>query len=320
MSTKKCLTLSVVVLLICTLQMMPVRAVEAAEKVITPIEKLTTEYKGKFATVQGKIAGERKFKSGMRYTVADDTGKITLVLFDRELKQVPKRAQLADGATVNVTGRVDFFNDEAQIVPARGTDVIVIAAAPVLTPTAISAISKGTTALVQGTVTEATNFSAGFKLTLNDGTGAVAVTLFENTFDALALADANKVNVGATLRVSGKVDEYKGALEIVPGNVSVIESKPREVKKYDLSAITGNDHNAVVQLEGEVKDLTPFENGVDVLVTDANGAQMVRLWNVVMKRVKVKLGDQVVVIGRVRATKKGITIDVAMPSDVQIMK
>ncbi len=231
---------------------------------------------------------------------------------------MPKRTQLAEGATVNVTGRVDFFNEEAQLVPARGSDVIVIAAAPVLTPTAISAIGKGATALVQGVVTEATNFSAGFKLTLNDGTGTIAVTLFESTFDGLT--DANKVNVGATLRVSGKVDEYKGALEIVPGNVSVIETKPREVKQYDLSAITGNDHNAVVQVEGDVKDLTPFDNGVDVLVTDAQGAQMVRLWNVVLKRVKLKVGDRVVVIGRVRATKKGITIDVAMPSDIQIKK
>ncbi len=302
-------------LLMCALVGLPARA---AEKAITPIEKLTTEYAGKFVTVEGSITGLRKFKSGMRYTLDDGTGKVTLVLFDRELRQVPKRDQLSDGAKVNVTGKVDFFKEEAQIVPMRGTDVVVIAPAPVISPTAIRDVRKDTTALVQGLVTEATNFSAGFKLMINDGTGALNVTLFEDTFDALP--DAARLNVGATLKVKGKVSDYRGALEIVPDSVTVVETKPREVRKYDLSAISGNDHNAVVQIEGDIASMTPFADGVDVLVTDAQGAQSVRLWNVVAKRVKLKVSDKVVVIGRVRANKKGITIDVAMPGDIQVKK
>lgn len=292
--------------------------VQAAEKVITPIEKLTTEYTGKFVTVQGAVAGTRKFKSGMRYTLDDGTGRVTLVLFDRELKQVLKRDQLGDGAIVNVTGKVDFYNEAAQIVPVRGTDVVLIAPAPVISPTAIRDVRKNTTTLVQGEVVEATNFSAGFKLTLSDGTGTLAVTLFERMFDALA--DVNKINVGATLKVKGKVEDYRGTLEMVPSEVTVLTTKPRVVKSYDLGAITGNDHNAVVQIEGEVASVTPFADGADVLVTSATGAQSLRLWDVVAKRVKLNVGDNVVVIGRVHASKKGITIDVAMPGDVQIRK
>jgi DNA/RNA endonuclease YhcR with UshA esterase domain len=297
----------------------------AAEKVVTPIEKITTEYKGKFATVQGKVAGERAFKSGMRYTVQDDTGKITLVLFDRELKQVPKRAQLGEGATVNVTGKVDFFNDEAQIVPIRGMDVVVIAPAPIISPTAIGKITgadKDKLVVIGGTVTEASNFSAGFKLALSDGTGQVDVVLFENTFDGLAKPE--QVNVGATLTVTGRVDEFGGALEVIPsspGRVVVASPPKREVKAYKLGAITGNDHNALVRVEGDVAALTPFENGVDVLLKDDSGAQQMRLWNVVAQRAPLKVGDTVSVVGRVRAAKnKGITIDVAMPSDVIVLK
>jgi RecJ-like exonuclease len=297
----------------------------AAEKVVTPIDDITTEYKGKFATVQGKVAGERAFKSGMRYTVQDDTGKITLVLFDRELKQVPKRGQLAEGATVNVTGKIDFFNEEAQIVPIRGTDVVVIAPAPVISPTAIGKISAADTdKLVQvgGAVTEASNFSAGFKLKLNDGTGQIAVTLFENVFDSLAKpAD---VNVGAMLTVTGRVDEFNGELEVIPSSgrgVTVSAPPKREVQAYKLGAITGNDHNAVVQIEGQVAAIDKFENGLDVLVKDDSGAQVMRLWNVVAERAPVKVGDAVRVIGRVRAARnRGITIDVAMPSDVIVVK
>lgn len=297
----------------------------AAEKVVTPIDKITTEYKGKFATVQGKVAGERAFKSGMRYMVQDDTGKITLVLFDRELKQVPKREQLAEGAMVNATGKIDFFNEEAQIVPIRGTDVIVIAPAPVISPTAIGKISaadRDKLVKVVGAVTEASNFSAGFKLVLNDGTGQIAVTLFENAFDSLAKpAD---VNVGATLTVTGRVEEFNGELELIPssGRHVVVSAPPkREVKAYKLGAITGNDHNAVVQIEGQVAAVDKFENGLDVLVKDDSGAQTARLWNVVAERAPLKVGDSVRVVGRVRAAKnKGITIDVAMPSDVIVIK
>jgi DNA/RNA endonuclease YhcR with UshA esterase domain len=226
---------------------------------------------------------------------------------------------------VNATGKIDFFNEEAQIVPIRGTDVIVIAPAPVISPTAIGKISaadKDKLVQVGGAVTEASNFSAGFKLTLNDGTGQIALVLFENVFDSLAKpAD---VNVSATLTVTGRVEEFNGELEVIPssgGAVKVGALPKREAKAYKLGAITGNDHNAVVQIEGQVAAIDKFENGLDVLVKDDSGAQMVRLWNVVAERVPLKVGDAVRVVGRVRAARnRGITIDVALPSDVTVVR
>lgn len=311
-----------VALLSTTVMWLPVYA---AEKIITPIEEITTELTGKFATVQGVVTGERRFKSGMRYTVSDDTGKITLVLFDRELKQAPKPDVLTEGATVSATGKVDFFNDEAQLVPIRGTDVIIVKSAPPVRALAINALSAADidkTVAVRGSVTEALNFSAGFKLKLNDGTGQIAVTLFENVFDGLAKPE--QINVGSTLTVTGKVNEFSGDLEIVPStpNKIVVASPPsRGVQTYTLASITGNDHNAVVQVEGEIASLDKFENGVDALLKDATGAQKVRLWQVVANRVTVKLGDKVNVIGRVKASRaKGVVIEVALPSDITVKK
>jgi DNA/RNA endonuclease YhcR with UshA esterase domain len=195
----------------------------------------------------------------------------------------------------------------------------------VISPKSINKISiadKDKLVQIGGTVDEAGNFSAGFKLALNDGTGQIAVVLFENVFDGLARpAD---VNVGATLTVTGRVDEFGGELEVIPNSGSAVKVNTppkREMKVYKLGAITGNDHNALVRVEGDVAALTPFENGVDVLLKDDSGAQQMRLWNVIAKRVPLKVGDKVSVVGRVRAAKnKGITIDVAMPSDVTVMK
>ncbi len=298
----------------------------AAEKIVTPIGKITSEYKGKFVTVQGVIQSERRFKSGMRYKLGDDTGQITLVLFDRELKQAPGPDRLIEGATVNVTGKVDFFKKEAQIVPVRGTDVVIVKPAPPVASLAIGAISAdnvGQTVAVQGVVIEAANFSAGFKLRLGDDTGQITVTLFESVFDALAKPE--QINVGATLSVTGEVNTFGGSLEITPGSASrirvVAASPPRDVRHYLLCNISGNDHNALVRVIGEVANLQPFDKGIEVLLMDETGAQRLRLYQVVAKRVNLKVGDEIEAIGRVKASRtRGIAIEVALPSDVQVKR
>ncbi len=299
----------------------------AAEKIVTPIGKITTEYKGKFVTIQGVIQSERRFKSGMRYVVGDDTGKITLVLFDRELKQAPGPDRLIEGATVNVTGKIDFFNKkEAQIVPVRGTDVVIVKPAPPITPLAIGAIGAGDVdriVAVQGVVVEASNFSAGFKLRLGDDTGQITITIFENVFDALVKPE--QINVGAMLSVTGEVNAFGGNLEITPGSASrirvAVAPPARDVKQYALSEISGNDHNAIVRVIGEVVRIEPFDNGSDVWIKDETGAQRLRLYQVVAKRIKLKAGDEIEAIGRVKASKtSGIVIEVALPGDVQVKR
>lgn len=298
----------------------------AAEKPVTPISDITTKDKGKTLTVEGEIASSRAFKGGMRYTLKDDAGEITLVIFDRVLKQMPLRSELLDGAKVNATGKIDFYNEEAQIVPAGKGDVVMVTAAPQPETFAIQDLGNaeiGKTVAVSGTVIEASNFSAGFKVKLADETGAISVVLFENVFDGLKTPAS--VNVGAVLSVTGKLNEYKDALEIAPAssaNVLVVTAPAaRDVPTKTLGAISGNDHNALVRVNGEVAAIEPFENGVNVLVKDESGAQKLRLYNVVAKRVKLSAGDTVSVIGRVVASRsRGIVIDVVLPGDIEVKK
>lgn len=298
----------------------------AAEKVVTPISAITTEDKGRTLTIEGEIAGSRAFKGGMRYALKDDAGEITLVIFDRVLKQLPQRSALLDGAVVNVTGKIDFYAEEAQIVPAGKGDVVLVTAAPAPKIAAIGELGSadvGKTVVVSGTVAEASNFSAGFKMKLNDGSGMIGVVLFENVWDGLKAP--SDVNVGAALSVTGKLNEYKGALEIAPAsaaNVAVLAVPAiRDVPTKTLGAISGNDHNALVRVSGEIAAIEPFEFGVNVLLKDESGAQKLRLYSVVAKRVKLSAGDLVSVIGRVVASRsRGIVIDIALPGDIEVKK
>ncbi len=298
----------------------------AAEKVVTPISAITTEDKGRTLTIEGEIAGSRAFKGGMRYALKDSAGEITLVIFDRMLKQLPQRNALLDGAVVNVTGKIDFYAEEAQIVPAGKGDVVLVTAAPAPKTAAIGELGStdvGRTVVVSGTVAEASNFSAGFKVKLNDGSGMIGVVLFENVWDGLKAP--NDVNVGAALSVTGKLNEYKDALEIAPAsaaNVAVLVAPAlRDVPTRTLGAISGNDHNALVRVSGEIAAIEPFEFGVNVLLKDESGAQKLRLYNVVAKRVKLSAGDLVSVMGRVVASRsRGIVIDIALPGDIEVKK
>jgi RecJ-like exonuclease len=305
--------------------LLPIHAAAQVQK-ITPIEKITSAFKGKFATVQAEVVSQRRFKSGVRFELKDDTGKMTLVVFDRELKQAPK--ELGEGATVNVTGKIDFYKKEKQIVPVRGTDVIVIRPAKLAEPPLpiieIKNTDKDKLVTVQGTVAEATNFSTGFKFVLNDGTGQIRVVFFENVFDGLA--KPSELNVGAIVRVAGRVDLYNNELEIIPssaGKTSIVESPKRETKRYDLGSIGGNDHNALVEVEGTIVDIQSFEFGTDVFLKDATGAQKIRLYQVVAKRVQpmIKIGAKWSAVGRVRASKStGVRIEIAVPSDIALVK
>jgi len=64
-----------------------------------------------------------------------------------------------------------------------------------------------------------------------------------------------------------------------------------------------------------------FAHGSNVLLRDETGAQWLRLYQVVARRVELKVGDRIEVIGRVKAAKnKGIAIEVAVPADVQVKK
>lgn len=297
---------------------------------ITPIGALNAGFKGKEVSVEGVVTGARRFSAGMRYVLAEGESKITLVVFDRVLKSIARPEAIDTGAFVRVRGKVDVYQGQVQLVPNRAQDVAVVRPAPaqsddIVALNAIGPADKGKRATVEGVVVGAASFSAGFKFTLNDGTGQIVLVLFDREYDAVAGREA--LNVGAKVRARGVIDTYGKDVEIAPAakDVAVTPGAAPDVRAYKLGAITGNDHNAVARVQGEIALVEPFDSGVRVLVKDDTGAQRVVLYGNVLKRlpktVTLTVGTTLGVVGRVRAARAtGIRIEPALPVDVTVVK
>lgn len=186
----------------------------------------------------------------------------------------------------------------------------------------ITPADDGRTVTVQGTVVGAANFSTGFRFYLNDTTAQVVVLVWDDDWDHVR--DNYHLNVGSVVSVTGIVDVYFGQIEVVPrhgSDVHVMKWARYDWRKYDLGALTGNDHNAIVRVEGRIVDIQPFSLGAILLVADATGTQVVTLYDVVASRIpqqeKLRIGQQVSIVGRVRARRRiGIDIVPALPQDV----
>ncbi|MCL5997930.1 MAG: OB-fold nucleic acid binding domain-containing protein [Chloroflexi bacterium] len=212
------------------------------------------------------------------------------------------------------------------IVIVASAVVPVRAAAPVVTAIGqITTADEGKQVTVQGTVAETGNFSAGFKLSVRDTTGQITATVWADDWDHVY--NSFHLNTGAMIRVTGKVNVYQSQLEIVPdrgADVEVVTWARRDWRKYELGRMNGNDHNAVVWVEGTVADIQPFADGTYLLLWDDTGAQRVKLYDVVARRIPQQellwVGQRVSVVGRVRAKRRvGLEIVVALPHDVYVL-
>lgn len=307
----------------------PAGRVFAAEGVL-PISKITTEYKGKYVTVQGVVSAAYRFSAGMRYTLDDGAGRITLVVFDKTLAMIKSPDSLNAGAELRVNGRVDVYQGKLELVPSRAKDITIVKAALVAPETLtrmgdLKPEDKGKTVLVEGVVVNVASFSAGFKFTLNDGSGQMVMTLFESDYDKLAKREA--LNVGAKVRAKGRLDVYLSEIQLAPkaADVVVTAGTPPAIQSYALGAINGNDHNALAQVSGEIAGVEKFADGVNLILKDATGVQKITLYTNVAKRipasVKLTTGSKLSVIGRVKASRaSGIRIEVALPFDVKNVK
>jgi DNA/RNA endonuclease YhcR with UshA esterase domain len=93
---------------------------------VVTLGQLTPADKGKLCSARGKITAVIPFSRGMKYRLDDGTGKVILLLWQEVLDKAPDLARLTKGAQVSVTGTVDFFDGDIEIVPRWWTDVQVI--------------------------------------------------------------------------------------------------------------------------------------------------------------------------------------------------
>ena len=183
---------------------------------LAPINALTQAQAGQTFAVRGKVVGTASFSAGFKFLLDDGTGRIELVLYSDNYKFVPDRAGLNLGADVSVVAKVSVYKGVLQLEPQSGRDVTILAAGsnrsvPIA---AINSLTKaGQLAAVEGTVTDVKGFSSGINLFVDDGTGNIKVTIFNNIW--AFVPNAANIAKGAKVRVVGQTDFFR-SMEIVP--------------------------------------------------------------------------------------------------------
>jgi DNA/RNA endonuclease YhcR with UshA esterase domain len=183
------------------------------------------------------------------------------------------QADLQAGAQLNVQGEVSVFRGDLEIVPELTSDLEVAMrpAMAVVQAKAIGAItSEDVKALIatQGTIEDAADFSKGTRYTLSDSSGSIVLLVWD---DAIAPQQRRELlTVGATVSVTGRIDEYRGQLEIAPhdkNDVNVM-STPAVVAEATLTPAPAPALEATATLEATVT-LAPTATSAAVTPTPA---------------------------------------------------
>jgi DNA/RNA endonuclease YhcR with UshA esterase domain len=258
--------------------------IEPAEAVELPIAEVNAGRSEAKVSVRGVIRDDRTPYDGLRIlTLRDESGKIDVTLSTEALPITGAWPELRIGHPVQVTGAVDHYKGTPQISVGRSTDLVVLEGAVSIAPERrtgeLSAVDTGQMAAVEGIITQIHPFSAGVKLTLDDGSGEVTLLLWQDVYELLASGEA--LVEGMELRALGEIAEYQGELELVPelpADVVVMAAAEPVVSERKLGELTTGDLGQTVRVEGVLKSLRPFSAGVKGVLDDSTGAVTLLLW------------------------------------------
>jgi DNA/RNA endonuclease YhcR with UshA esterase domain len=197
----------------------------------------------------------------------------------------------------------------------------------VLTPIGdITAARAGEELTVEAQVVGAESFSAGFKFTLDDGTGQIVLLMWQDVYDDCW--DAPEINLGARVRATGEVGEYEGELQIVPGfggDVKAIEGAGPWAAPRDIGTLSGSDAGQRVMIEGSVIRVEGGETWAKIFVGDDTGEVVVFIWRNVLDRIPNHTGlgvegTRVRVFGLVEIYRDNLQVTPALPYDVIVLE
>lgn len=164
-------------------------------------------------------------------TVRDQTGVIDVAVSEWATAILDgassELSRIQPGDPVEVTGAVTLYGDTPQVALtawgrlARLSETMDIA--PLVKAADLAAGRVGGMARVEGEVAQVKPFSAGVKLTVDDGTGRVVVLVWNDIYSGLA--DREKIVEGAIVSAQGELSLYRGEMELVaesPADVALL--------------------------------------------------------------------------------------------------
>lgn len=174
---------------------------------------------GDSATLQGEVSSVESYSGGFKFRLDDGSGQIVLLLAEPIYAGLANPDTLRQGAVVRAGGQVKLYRGELELVPSAAAQVsILVPGRPSADPpTPIAEIGLGSLSrvmTVEGQITANERFSRGVRLSVDDGSGTIVVLLWQNVFNFVPNREA--LEPGQRARVTGLVQEYRGAMEVVP--------------------------------------------------------------------------------------------------------
>ncbi len=165
----------------------------------------------------GRVIATASFSAGYKFTLSDDSGSVTLLMWHNVYDDCWDAPRLNLGATVRASGRVGQFGTEWQVVPRWGGDVKVTAVGelPPQQPIGTLGDFMGQRVTIVGQILRVEGTGNGAKLFVGDESGEILVFVWQSTLDRIR----NNVVLGqpgTRVRVVGYVQEFRSNREIVP--------------------------------------------------------------------------------------------------------
>lgn len=305
---------------------------EPAERV--ELADLDLSLLGETIRVEGRVdavyAPREGSKAPYKVRLRDEEADAYLVLWSNLYAPLEARG-LKEGALVRARVAVGEHRGKLQLTPADASDVEIASAPkppreetpetpepPVpqkrdgrLAPGDVGRSLLGTWVDVAGEVVDVERFRSGMRIVLQGGGGTVESFLHTSLLEHAE--EAASVARGARISVHGRVEEYKGTLQVNPDSPDDLallaegEAERSEVtppSPRTAASLSAQDAGSMVVLTGEIAALKTISKGTKVILDDGSGKTVVvLLWDSIRRKLRdaaiVAVGRKVRVVGEV---------------------
>lgn len=276
------------------------------------------------ATIKSISKPREGKKAPVKLTIADETGSITLVIWQDSFEVIESQYGLATGDSIRARAQVTEFRNEKQltlqnvadismqskgVAPASPAPSTVPSTPPSAAPaqktkptTPLAKINQSMTgqeAYVQAAISDIREPREGsrapFIVTLSEGDSKVPMVFWSDLHKQIA----QHIRVGNVIRASVAVSEYRGALQLKLRNAKDIESvagaapAPAEQaaspepadSKANIGSITEGWANRTITISGNIASSDSIGKGQRLRLHDDTGEIQVVLWDNVLARI-----------------------------------
>ncbi len=289
---------------------------------ITPYENLTA------VTVRGQVRQIKTPYEGLTLiTLRDQTGAIDVAVSAATTATLGALPQVQPGDSVEVVGVVTLYKNTPQIALTASGKLSqlsqAIEIAPLTRVSDLTAEQSGNLARVEGEVVQVKPFSAGVKLTVDDGTGRTVILLWSDIYSGLQ--DKDKIVEGAIISAQGVIGQYRGEIELTAESASDVtllaKSAAAQIERKPIGQVTAEDKTAAVQ--GTILESRRLSSGMRFVIGDDTGKIVLLIWDDVLakmpERDRLGVGAQVTAQGKVEVYKDELEIVPRAGTDVVVI-